>query len=185
MSSLDAKEKARHTLHFVNIGLTMARAAKRSNIIVASANLFLAEGFKGTTIDLVCQTCEVSKPTVYKYFPDKSVLFAEIMIHWLSQHSVVAAHATQWPDLRAHLSTHWWAPEPMAMYRLVLAEGWRFKASANAFWQQFDQAWWQYIEHWVAQNATQHPIQQWIRAELWQAIMPPAQRPAGPLAHPL
>lgn len=152
----------------------MARAAKRSNIILASADLFLAEGFKGTTIDLVCQTCAVSKPTVYKYFPDKSVLFAEVMTHWLNTHAVVPTEATQWPELQGHLAQHWWTPEPMAMYRLVLAEGWRFPDSAAAFWQQFDQAWWQAIAHWVAQTATQEPITQWIQAELWSAITPQA-----------
>lgn len=150
----------------------MARAPKRNNIVYESAALFLAEGFKGTTIDLVCRKCAVSKPTVYKYFPDKSVLFAEVMIDWLSKHPVTPTHASQWPDLRAHLTQHWWTPEIMAMYRLVLAEGWRFPVSADAFWQQFDQPWWQWVDRWVAQAPTQDQVQTKIQAELWSAISP-------------
>jgi AcrR family transcriptional regulator len=150
----------------------MARAAKRNTIILQSANLFLAEGFKGTTIDLVCRECGVSKPTVYKYFPDKSVLFAEVMTTWLLKHPVIATSASQWPDLKSHLSAHWWTPEIMAMYRLVLAEGWRFPVSADAFWRQCDQAWWSLIDRWVAQAPTQDPIKLWVQAELWAAITP-------------
>lgn len=150
----------------------MARARKRSNIILRSADLFLAKGFTGTTIDLVCRECAVSKPTVYKYFPDKSVLFAEVMLDWLSKHTVVPTTANSWLELNTHLAQHWWTPEIMAMYRLVLAEGWRFPVSAEAFWQQFDQPWWQFTGHWAAQTPNQNLVQSNIQAKLWSAIIP-------------
>lgn len=150
----------------------MARAAKRNTIILQSVDLFLAEGFKGTTIDLVCRTCGVSKPTVYKYFPDKSVLFAEVMAYWLSEHPVSIPATNHWADLKEHIAQHWWPPATMALYRLVLAEGGRFPESAQAFWQHYDQQWWSLIDHWVAQSRTQDPIKLWVQAELWAAITP-------------
>ncbi|MEM7562893.1 MAG: TetR/AcrR family transcriptional regulator [Pseudomonadota bacterium] len=43
----------------------MAQKSKKDHIVATALPLFLENGFKGTSIDLVVKASEVSKPTVY------------------------------------------------------------------------------------------------------------------------
>ncbi|MFC3854188.1 TetR/AcrR family transcriptional regulator [Salinispirillum marinum] len=120
----------------------MARASKRDHIVAEATQLFLTQGFKGTSIDLVVSTCAVSKPTVYNHFPDKAVLVAAVIETWLEEHKPstdisCASEDTLW----AYLDQYWWCDQHMAMYRLIIAEGWRFAAAADRFWREFDARW--------------------------------------------
>lgn len=117
----------------------MARASKRDHIVTEATELFLQQGFKGTSIDLVVSTCAVSKPTVYNHFPDKAVLMAAVIDAWLANntlHNFPSPASEQ--ELWEYLTEHCWDPARMAMYRLVIAEGWRFAQAADRFWQEFD-----------------------------------------------
>ena len=51
------------------------RPSKKSHIIESAGQLFCELGYQGTSIDLVVQQAEVSKPTVYNNFPSKLVLY--------------------------------------------------------------------------------------------------------------
>ena len=42
----------------------MARPSKKEFIVEQAAQLFLQQGYKGTSIDTVVAQCKVSKPTV-------------------------------------------------------------------------------------------------------------------------
>jgi len=55
-------------------------ARKRSAIIDAATELFLRQGYLGTSMDQIAALAAVSKPTVYKHFPDKEQLFTEIVL---------------------------------------------------------------------------------------------------------
>jgi TetR/AcrR family transcriptional regulator, mexJK operon transcriptional repressor len=55
-------------------------ARKRSAIIDAATELFLRHGYLGTSMDQIASLAAVSKPTVYKHFPDKERLFTEIVL---------------------------------------------------------------------------------------------------------
>lgn len=156
----------------------MARASKRDHIIERATDLFLQQGFKGTSIDLVVTTCGVSKPTVYKHFPDKTILMTAVMTHWLRDPVPEPPEIGGLGALWQHLRLYWWAPEHMAMYRLVISEGWRFPAAAEAFWSDFDQAWWQAVETW---RSTQPGIEAAgfelrLQAELWRRLTAPQAR---------
>ena len=54
--------------------------AKRRAILEAATNLFLSQGYDGTSMDQVAAQAGVSKQTVYKHFADKDRLFAEIVL---------------------------------------------------------------------------------------------------------
>jgi AcrR family transcriptional regulator len=54
--------------------------AKRNAILVAAAGLFLEQGFEPVSMDAIAAHAEVSKRTVYSYFPSKAELFAAIMV---------------------------------------------------------------------------------------------------------
>jgi len=52
---------------------------KRQAIIEAATEVFLRHGYLGATTDEVAARASVSKQTLYKHFPDKQHLFAEVI----------------------------------------------------------------------------------------------------------
>ena len=45
--------------------------------------LFQQKGYRGVTVDDLCQRCGVSKPTLYYYYRDKENLFVQVLRHRL------------------------------------------------------------------------------------------------------
>jgi AcrR family transcriptional regulator len=45
--------------------------------------LFQQKGYRGVTIDELCEHCGLSKPTLYYYFADKENLFVQVLSHKL------------------------------------------------------------------------------------------------------
>lgn len=128
-------------LHSQHIGHLMARASKRDEIIKQAEALFLNNGFKGTSVDLVVNTCGVSKPTVYKHFPDKEVLMDAVMDQWLGRHRADIPEELPLVGAREYCERHWWNRTIIRMYALVFTEGWRFPAAARRFIDEYDQPW--------------------------------------------
>ena len=54
-------------------------ARKRLTILSAGRQLFLSNGYQGTTVDQIAASAEVSKQTVYKHFGDKHELLLAIV----------------------------------------------------------------------------------------------------------
>src|SRR6476469_999465 len=54
-------------------------ARKRLTILSAGQELFLSNGYQGTSVDQIAASAEVSKPTVYKHFGDKHELLLAIV----------------------------------------------------------------------------------------------------------
>ncbi|WLQ13140.1 TetR/AcrR family transcriptional regulator [Hahella aquimaris] len=124
----------------------MARASKRDFIVETATGIFLEQGFKGTSIDMVVNACKVSKPTVYNHFPDKSQLIDAVIDDWLRAQKPVMRSCGGELDLWRALTENWWREETIAMYRLVIGEGWRFEAAAQRFWREYDAKWREYVE---------------------------------------
>lgn len=60
-------------------------ARKRRAITEAAVELFMRHGYLGTSMDQIAAVAGVSKPTVYKHFPDKEQLFTQIVLGTLDQ----------------------------------------------------------------------------------------------------
>jgi AcrR family transcriptional regulator len=58
-------------------------ARKRRAIVEAATALFLRHGYLGTSMDQIALFAAVSKPTVYKFFPDKEQLLTAIVLETL------------------------------------------------------------------------------------------------------
>jgi len=58
-------------------------ARKRQTILSAGRDLFLSNGYQGTSVDQIAASAEVSKQTVYKHFGDKHELLLAIVNHAL------------------------------------------------------------------------------------------------------
>src|SRR5262245_65291553 len=54
-------------------------ARKRQTILSAGRDLFLSNGYQGTSVDQIAASAEVSKQTVYKHFGDKQELLLAIV----------------------------------------------------------------------------------------------------------
>jgi TetR/AcrR family transcriptional repressor of mexJK operon len=54
-------------------------ARKRLTILSAGRDLFLSNGYQGTSVDQIAVSAEVSKQTVYKHFGDKRELLLSIV----------------------------------------------------------------------------------------------------------
>lgn len=84
----------------------MARGAptrRREQILVEAARLFARQGFHGTSIDGIGAAAGVSGPAIYRHFPSKEGLLAEMLVG-ISEYlldgarTIVAAHPD--PDRR-------------------------------------------------------------------------------------
>lgn len=54
------------------------RGRKYDQVLAGARQVFMADGFEGASVDEIARVAEVSKATLYKYFPDKSILFIEV-----------------------------------------------------------------------------------------------------------
>ncbi len=127
----------------------MARPSKRNEIAMQSLPLFLENGFKGTSIDMVVAACRVSKPTVYRHFPDKNALLVAALEYWRDAQpdldwSTVAAGAL-WTQLEAQLVT----PEAVRLLALCIGEGLRFPNAQRVLFKHVEHAWRAPLEQWA------------------------------------
>lgn len=72
---------------------TRRDSPKRAAILEAATELFLAHGFRGTSMDRIAETAKVSKRTVYDHFPSKEDLFEAICQDILQQVEQMPRHS--------------------------------------------------------------------------------------------
>lgn len=54
------------------------KGRKFDQVLEGARAVFMEEGFEGASVDDIAKAAEVSKATLYSYFPDKRLLFAEV-----------------------------------------------------------------------------------------------------------
>lgn len=59
------------------VGTSLGR--KTEQVIAGARAVFMAQGFEGASVDDIARAAQVSKATLYAYFPDKSALFARVI----------------------------------------------------------------------------------------------------------
>lgn len=109
--------------------------------------MFLDNGFRGTSMDVIARAADVSKQTVYQHFGDKERLFVEMVRR--AVHAVadpVSAEIEQLGsggDLAADLNelavrqlSAVLQPRVLALRRLVIAEACRFPELGQEFFDQ-------------------------------------------------
>lgn len=119
----------------------MVQRSKKDQIAAAALPLFLQQGIKGTSIDMVVKASRVSKPTVYNHFPDKSHLLVHVIDQWLSHQPAPGFRAKTVSGLEREFTRHWLSPEALRLYGLFLGEGFRAQDAASLFRQQYDDRW--------------------------------------------
>jgi TetR/AcrR family transcriptional repressor of mexJK operon len=116
---------------------------KRLQITQAAERLFLANGYGAVSMDQVARTANVSKATLYAYFPSKDALFATIVSDKGTDNplgeDLFPSHVT---DLRASLEAIGYRmlrfmlrERTLAIYRIAMAESGRFPELGRAFYE--------------------------------------------------
>ena len=54
------------------------KGRKFDQVLEGAREIFMRDGFEGASVDDIAKAAEVSKATLYSYFPDKSFLFMEV-----------------------------------------------------------------------------------------------------------
>jgi TetR/AcrR family transcriptional repressor of mexJK operon len=122
-------------------------ARKRSIVVEAATELFLRNGYLGTSMDQVAARAAVSKPTVYKFFADKEHLFTEIVRGTLdrvgdpfrAELAALAQASHLDADLR-QLARHYVAtvmqPTVLQLRRLVIGASHQLPDLAKAYYER-------------------------------------------------
>jgi AcrR family transcriptional regulator len=118
-------------------------AETRAAILRAARPIMLRDGLGGTTLDRVAAEGGLAKMTLYRHFPSKEALFeglvtatCESMREGLENAPLADTHkpiAERLADeLRAFVSALI-EPDGLALYRLIVADGWRFPELSRVF----------------------------------------------------
>ncbi|MBK8440356.1 MAG: TetR/AcrR family transcriptional regulator [Rhodobacter sp.] len=119
------------------------KGRKYDQVLDGARRVFLRDGFDGASVDDIAREAEVSKATLYSYFPDKRLLFTEICnVECRHQAEDAEASMDYTASVEAQLT---FAAERIAgflmsdfgrnMFRLVVAEGARFPDLARQFYR--------------------------------------------------
>ena len=120
-------------------------AETRAAILRAARPIMLRDGLGGTTLDRVAAEGGIAKMTLYRHFPSKEALFEGLvtaMCEYMRQGFENASLADMGKsgangladELRAFASALI-EPDALALYRLIVADGWRFPDLARVFEQ--------------------------------------------------
>jgi TetR/AcrR family transcriptional repressor of mexJK operon len=120
-------------------------AETRAAILRAARPIMLRDGLGGTTLDRVAAEGSIAKMTLYRHFPSKEALFEGLVTATCESMREGLENAptadTDIPianrladELRAFTSALI-EPDGLALYRLIVADGWHFPELARVFEQ--------------------------------------------------
>lgn len=118
-------------------------AEKRVEILLAARPILLRDGLGGTTLDRVASEGGISKMTLYRHFPNKEALFVGLVTHMCEETREVLENApladprkpapARLADELRTFTTALIEPDWLALFRLIVAEGWRFPDLSRVF----------------------------------------------------
>lgn len=124
-------------------------ARKRRVVVDAATTLFLRHGYLGTSMDQIAAFAAVSKPTVYKFFPDKEQLFTAIVLETLDRAGapflaelprLAETRSGQLADDLRELARRYIAtvtqPAVLQLRRLVIGASHQLPAVASAYYER-------------------------------------------------
>jgi AcrR family transcriptional regulator len=118
-------------------------AEKRASILRAARPIMLRDGLGGTTLDRVSAEGGIAKMTLYRHFPSKEALFEGLVtatceymredLENAPSADVDQPTANRLADELRAFTSALIEPDALALYRLIVADGWRFPRLARIF----------------------------------------------------
>lgn len=126
-----------------DIKTVLKKGRKFDQVLDAARVIFMAEGYEGASMDDIAAKAQVSKATVYSYFPDKSLLFVEATkaeIERITQEAeaIVLDEIAVEPILRFSARTiidFYMSNLGKSMFRVCVAEAERFPELGKVFYE--------------------------------------------------
>jgi AcrR family transcriptional regulator len=118
------------------------KGRKFDQVLEGARSVFMAAGFEGASVDEIARVAGVSKATLYNYFPDKRLLFMEV-VRAECQRQVDEAHQAITPDAPPALVLRFGARRIIEFYtsdfgrgvhRICVAEAERFPELGQEFY---------------------------------------------------
>ena len=136
-----------------------AIAEKRQQILQGAMEIFLHQGYEGTSMDRVATAARVSKITIYKHFEDKEGLFKALIEQIAEQRFnrvlEVISLETEPEDMLRRIATQVLQliasdEQYVAFFRLIMGESGRFPELAQLFVRALPQRVWKVLSHYFA-----------------------------------
>ena len=120
------------------------RGRKFDQVLKGARDVFMREGFEGATVDDIAQMAQVSKATLYSYFPDKRILFMEVAKSECARQTDQAVEEIDFSDppsvvLRGaarRMVSFLVSDLGQRVFRICVAEGERFPELGQEFYAQ-------------------------------------------------
>ena len=121
----------------------ISRGRKFDQVIEGAREVFMSEGFEGASVDTIARVAGVSKATLYSYFPDKRLLFIEVVRQeclrqadealndWEGSASVVQTLH----DVATRIVAFYCSDFGQGVYRICVAESARFPEIGRLFYE--------------------------------------------------
>lgn len=119
------------------------RGRKFDQVLEGARKLFMAQGFEATSVDDIAREASVSKATIYSYFPDKRLMFSEV-VRTECQRQTEAAGEPIAPGSPPETALYQIARQIMGtyiseisqqMFRICVAEAARFPELGQLFYE--------------------------------------------------
>ena len=115
---------------------------KARQILAGAKSIFLERGYEGTSVKEIARRAQVSKATIYNYFPDKQTLFAAVVNGECQKQSQrifdIDRNGEDMEPLLSDIALHFveFSLSPFAhnVFRIVIAEAPRFPELGQAFY---------------------------------------------------
>ncbi|WP_410218088.1 TetR/AcrR family transcriptional regulator [Paracoccus sp. (in: a-proteobacteria)] len=122
-------------------GTGIVRGRKFEQVREGAAVIFLRDGFAAASVDDIARSARVSKATLYSYFPDKRLMFQEVLANALDmafdQPPFDAASkddvGTALPKVLDQLARWLISDHRLRLHRIAIAEAPRFPELAVAY----------------------------------------------------
>ncbi len=139
--------------------LSTTNNSKRQAIIKAATRMFLAHGYRKSSMEKIALTAPVSKATLYNHFDSKKALLAGVVAELCESLSkTIALTATDEENIEGTLNRIaasfvelLFSEDALGIYRLVIAESRDFPKMSHLFYTSGPQALWKQLEDYLYQ----------------------------------
>lgn len=126
----------------MNERAAIKRGRKFDQVVDGAREIFMKDGFEGASVDDIARAAQVSKATLYKYFPDKRRLFMEVARHECQRQADLAIAQTRMSgpageilfEAASAMVTFFMSDLGRQTYRIAVAEAERFPELGREFY---------------------------------------------------